>query len=118
MKDGQTAPSPCGSRILLEFQLAAAAPFSLAVADHAARRGRIVEGGTERVCQRVPQLTALVDRARRVRSGMAGDATGEAELTEQLPQAGLIAADVWVDLRVRAFEIGLGDDAGPPWPGP
>lgn len=47
----------------------------LAVADHASHdQARIVEGGAESVHQRVTQLAALMDRARRLGRDMAGDA--------------------------------------------
>jgi hypothetical protein len=45
---------------------------------------RIVEGGAEGVHERVAELAALVDRARRFRRRVARDAAGERELAEEL----------------------------------
>ena len=56
----------------------------LAVADHAAgQQVGIVEHGAVGVHERVAELAALVDRARRLGGDVAGDAAGERELPEQ-----------------------------------
>ena len=47
---------------------------------------RIVERGAVRVRQRVAELAAFVDRARRFRRDVAGNAAGKRELLEQPPQ--------------------------------
>ena len=87
--------------------------LGLAVADHAGdEQVGIVEGGAVGVGERVAELAALVDRARRLRRRVAGDAAGEGELAEELAQPVLVAADVGVDLAVGALEVGVGDDAG------
>ena len=78
----------------------------------------IVEGRAECVRKRVPQLPALVDRARRFGRDVTRDSTGERELAKQPPQALLVVTDVRVDLAVGALEVCVGDEPGPPWPGP
>src|SRR5580658_1357044 len=45
---------------------------------------------------------------------MARDAPWERKLQKQLPQTGLVAADVVVDLTVRPLEVGVSDDCRPP----
>ncbi len=58
--------------------------LGLAVADDAADQEiRVVEGRAEGVGQRVAELAALVDRARRFGRDVTGDAAGERELPEQ-----------------------------------
>ena len=69
------------------------AGLGLAVADDAGDdQVGIVECGAIGVHQRVAELAALVDRARRFRRGMARNAAGKRELPEQLAQAVGIAA--------------------------
>ncbi len=80
------------------------AGLGLAVADHAAdEEVRIVEGGAIGVEQRVAELAALVDRARRLGRHMARDAAGERELGEEPLHARLGLRDVRVDLAVGAL---------------
>ena len=82
----------------------------LAVADDAGdQQLRVVERGAEGVHERVAELAALVDRARRLGRGVAGDAAREGELAEQLAQSLLAVADVRVELAVRPLEVGVGD---------
>ena len=51
--------------------------LGLAVADDAGdEQVGVVEGGAERVGERVAELTALVDRPRRLGSGVARDPSG------------------------------------------
>ena len=40
---------------------------------------------------------------------MARDPAGERELSEELPHAGVVLADVGIDLPVRALEVGVRD---------
>ena len=88
--------------------------LGLAVADDAAdEQVGVVERRAVRVRERVAELAALVDRAGRLRRGMAGDPAREGELAEQLPHARLVGAHVRVQLAVRPLEIGVGDDARP-----
>ena len=83
----------------------------LAVADDAGdEQVGIVERRAVRVHERVAELAALVDRARRLGRDVARDAARERELPEQPAQPLLVAADVRVDLAVRALEIGVGDE--------
>ena len=86
--------------------------FGLAVADHAAdEQIGVVEGRPVGVRQRVAELAALVDRAGRLRRGMAGDPAREGELAQQPAQALLVVADVRVDLAVGALEVDVGHQA-------
>jgi hypothetical protein len=72
----------------------------------------VVEGRAEGVDQHVAELAALVDRARRRCTDVAGDAAGGRELPEQVPQPVLVGPDVRVDLRVGALHPHVGDDGG------
>ena len=93
--------------------------LGLAVADHAQRQQvRVVEHRAVGVQQRVAELAALVDRARRLGRDMARDPARERELAEQPPQALLIATDVRVDLAVGPVEVGARDEPGPAVTGP
>src|SRR5439155_12224597 len=56
------------------------------------------------------ELAALVDRSRRLRRGVAGDASRKRELAEQPTQPLLVAADVRVDLAVGALEVQIRHD--------
>ena len=86
------------------------AGLGFAVADDAGDdQVRVVERGPEGMADRVPQLATLMNRARRLRRNMAGDPAGEGELSEQLPQAALILADVGIDLAVRPLEVDAAD---------
>ena len=71
------------------------AGLGLAVADDAGDdQVRVVERRAEGMADRIAQLAALVDRARRLRRDVAGDPAGEGELLEQPLQPGLVLADV------------------------
>ena len=84
--------------------------LGLTVADDAGHdQVRIVEHGAERVAQRVAQFPAFVDRSRSRRRHMAGNASGKRELGEQLLHPGLVLTHVGIDLRIRALEVGVGD---------
>ena len=65
----------------------------------------IVERGAEGMAERIAQLAAFVDRPRRRRRDMAGNAAGKRELLEQLLQPGLVLRDVRIDLAPGAFQI-------------
>ena len=73
----------------------------------------IVEGRAERVDECVAELAAFVDRARRLGGGMARDAAWERELPEQPAEPFFVLRDVRIQLRVRAFEVGVRDVRGP-----
>ena len=82
--------------------------LGLAVAHHAGHdQIGIVEGRAVGMHQRVAQFAALVNRARRLRRHVAGNAVGPAELPEQPLDAVLVLADVGINLRIRSFEISV-----------
>ena len=86
------------------------AGLGLAVADDAGGdQVGVIHHGTEGVRERVAQLAALMDRARRLGRDMARDAAGERKLFEQALHAGRVARDVRVHVGVRAVEIVLRD---------
>ena len=81
----------------------------LAVADDAGdEQVGVVEGGAEGVHERVAELAALVDRAGRLRRGVARDPAGEGELAEELAQPFLPVGHLRVQLAVRPLEVGVG----------
>ncbi len=93
------------------------AGLRLAVADHTGdEQVRIVEGRAVRVSERVAELTALVDRAGRLRRDMTRHSAGERELPEQLPHARGVTGDVRVGLAVAALEPGVGQHGRPAVP--
>ncbi len=84
--------------------------FRFAVADHAGDdQPGVVEHRPEGMAERIAQLAAFVDRSRALGGCVAGNAAGEGELDEELAQAGLVLADVRVDLAVAAFQVGVAD---------
>ena len=87
------------------------AGLGLAVA-HDARNDQVgvVERGAEGVRERVPELTALVDRSRRLRRDVARDPAGERELAKETAHAGLVLGDRGVALGVRPLEVGVCDE--------
>jgi hypothetical protein len=75
--------------------------FCLAVTDDAGDdQIGIVIHRPERMAERIPQFTALVDGAGGLRRGVAGNASGKRKLDKELAQPGFILADVWIDLAV------------------
>src|ERR1700730_5286711 len=62
--------------------------------------------------QRVAQFAAFVDGAGSLGSDVAREAAGKRELLEQALHALFVLSDVGVDLRVGAFEVGVGDNSG------
>ena len=62
--------------------------------------------------QRVAEFAAFMDRAWRLRRGVAGNPAGKGKLPEQFAQAVSVAADVGIDLAVTALEIGIRHHAG------
>jgi hypothetical protein len=95
---------------LFECQLAA----SGAVADDARdEEARVVVRGAEGVRERVAELAALVDRARRLGCDVAGDPARERELAEELLEARLVGRHVRVELAVGALEVGVRDHTRP-----
>lgn len=66
----------------------------------------------KRMTQRVPELSALVQRAGRLGRGVGADTSGEGELLEESLHAFGVFRDVGVDFRVGAFEVAVGEDGG------
>ena len=88
--------------------------FRLAVSDDAGDDEiRIIEHCSERMAEGIAQLAALVDRARTLRRGMAGNTAGKGKLLKKLLKPGLVAADVGIDFAVGALEVGMGHDGRP-----
>ena len=86
------------------------AGLGLAVADDAGGdQAGVIHHGAEGVRERIAQLAALVDGARRLGRDMARDAAGEGEALEELLHTLLIARDVGVDLRIAAVQPVLRD---------
>ena len=69
---------------------------------------RVVERGAEGVRQRVAELAALVDGARRLRRDVARHPAGEGEPPEQLAQARTVLRHTRPDLAVAALQPGVG----------
>jgi hypothetical protein len=78
----------------------------------------VVEGSAEGVGERVPELTALVDRAGHLGGDVARDTAGKAELLEQPLHARLVQGGAGIGLGPRASSQVCATTAGPPWPGP
>ena len=90
------------------------AGFRLAVADDAGDdQIGIVEGRAIGVQQRIAQFAALMDRARRFRRDMAGNAVRPGELAEQPLQPVPAALDRRIALGIRPFQIGVRHHARP-----
>ena len=84
--------------------------LGLAVADDARDdQAGVVERRAEGVAERVAELAAFVDRARRRGRHMARDAARKRELLAQLLHSGFVLADVRIDLAVAALEVGVGN---------
>ena len=87
--------------------------LGLTVADHTEREQiRGVQNGAVGMQERVTELPALVDRARRLGSYVRRDAPREGELPKQTADSLLVLADPRVDLRVGALEVDVRDQ---PW---
>ncbi|MDI2022594.1 hypothetical protein PJL18_03134 [Paenarthrobacter nicotinovorans] len=87
--------------------------FSFPVADDAGNNQvRVVHCRTGGMHQRVAQLTALMNGSGRRRTDVAGDASRRRELPDQGPEPFQVSADGGVNLRVTAFQVGIGDDSG------
>ena len=89
----------------------AGAGFRLSVPDNARdNQVGIVEGRAVGVEQRVPQLAAFVNGARRFRRDMARNTVGPGELPKEPLDTVSVLPDRRVDLAVRAFQIGMRHD--------
>jgi hypothetical protein len=73
----------------------------------------VVERGAVGMRERIAELAALVDRAGRLRRGVARDPAGEGELPEQLVQAALVGGHEREELGVGSLQVGVGDDPRP-----
>ena len=69
----------------------------------------VVECGAECMRERIPELSAFVDRSWRLGRGMARDATRKRELTKELSHPLDVLTDLRIQLAVRPLEVGLGD---------
>jgi len=66
--------------------------------------------------QRVAEFAAFVNAAGGLRCDVAGNAAGKTELLEELLHSHFVLRDVRIELSIRAFQIGIGDDARPAMP--
>ena len=83
----------------------------LAISDcHRRDQIRVVEHRAEGMGDRVPQLAAFVDGARRLRSAVGRHTARERELLEELLHALLVAGNVRIDVRIAAVEIVVGNE--------
>ena len=86
------------------------AGLRLSIADDARdQQFGVVECGAECMRERISQLSALVNRPRRLGRGMARDATRKRELTKELAHPLVVLTDLRVQLAVGPLEVGLGD---------
>src|SRR5262249_15335051 len=92
--------------------------FRFAVTDDAGNyQVRVVEGGAVGMTQGIAQFAALVDAAGRLRGDVGRNASREAKLLEQPSHSLDVGADVRVDLAVRAFQVGVGNQGRATVPG-
>src|SRR5512143_548952 len=119
MQDGEH--SPVGYRIQELVRMPCCGEGSglcLAVADHAGSNEiGIVEDSTERMGERIPELSSFVDGPWRLRGSMTRNATRERELLEELLHALGIPGYVGIKFAVRTFQICVGYHAGTSMPG-
>src|SRR6185437_8168926 len=84
------------------------AGFGFAVPDYDSNdQIRIIKRCPECVRHAITEFSALMDGSGSFWSGVAADAAWERELLKELAHAIDVFALVWVDLRVRSFEIGI-----------
>src|SRR5262245_50574976 len=88
--------------------------FGLTITDDAGNDQLwIVVGGTVRVRDSVSELSAFVYGPWRFWSYVARNATRERELREEALHTRLVLGDVWVNLAIGTFEVGVSDEARP-----
>src|SRR5262245_5102260 len=93
--------------------------LALAVANYAAGdQFRIIEGRAVGVDQGIAQLSAFMNRARCLRSGMTRDAARKRELLEELSQAFFILLNVWIEFCIGTFKVRVRHYARPAMPRP
>ena len=73
---------------------------------------RIIERCSVSVREGISKFAAFVNRTRRFRSAMRTYPSGERELSEEFEHASFVAALVWINLRVVAFEIAVSQRCG------
>src|SRR5262249_7911543 len=87
----------------------------LAVTDHAGdNQVWVIVGCAIRVRNRISELAALMYRAWSLWGHMAWNTAREGELGEQALHTFFVLGDVWVDFAIGSFEVGVGDQGGPP----
>jgi hypothetical protein len=67
---------------------------------------------SERMTQRIPKLSTLVQRSRRLGRRVGSDTSREGKLLEESLEALDVFGDVGVYFRVRALEVAVGEDGG------
>jgi hypothetical protein len=93
---------------LFECHAVASGGLPPPVADHARHdQVGVVEGGAERVGQRVAQLAALVNGAGRLRRGVARNPAREGELLAQPLEPGEVPRHFGIQLAVGSFQVGV-----------
>ena len=109
VQDRQHRPVPGRVEELIRVPAGSQRPgLGLAVADHARHEQvRVVERRPVGVHERVPELAALMDGARRLRRHVRGDAAGEGELPEQPGHPRGVLGNARVDLAVGSLEVGV-----------
>ena len=70
----------------------------------------VIESSTKSMSDGVTQLAALIDGTRSLGCNVGGNTAGERELLEQFLHALFVAADVGIDLRISAIQIGVCDE--------
>src|ERR1700682_3514812 len=86
----------------------------LAIAHHAAdQQIGIVKRRPVRVYKAVPEFASFVNRPRRLRSHVARNPSGKRKLLEEPLHPLRILRDVWIELAIRPFEVGIGNQAWP-----
>ena len=71
----------------------------------------VVESRAKGVRKRIAEFAALVDGAGRLGRHMTRNSAGKGELGEEPLHPLLVLRDVWIDLAVGPFEIGVGDQS-------
>src|ERR1043166_1449906 len=82
--------------------------LALAITNHAAGdQVRIIEDRAVGVDQGIAQLSAFMNRARCLRSGMTWDAARKRELLKELFQTFFILLNVWIEFCISAFKVSV-----------
>lgn len=87
--------------------------LTLAIANHSERdEVRVIEDGAECMGDGVPELAALVERARSLRRCVRSDTAREGELLEEATHAFLVLGNGRVDLGIDSFKVRLRENSG------